>query len=84
MPGMDGREATRLIRATERIARQPPTTIIALTAQTMPIFSRQAHAVGFDAIITKPIRPDSIFECIAHYLNLQYVDSPAESLNLKP
>lgn len=83
MPGMDGREATRLIRATERVARQPPTTIIALTAQTMPIFSRHAHAVGFDDIITKPIRPDSILECIAHYLNLQYVDNTAKSLNLK-
>ncbi|MEA5462613.1 response regulator [Leptothoe sp. PORK10 BA2] len=81
MPGMGGREATRLIRATERIARQPPTTIIAITAQTMPIFSHHAHAVGFDDIITKPIQPDSIFECIGHYLKLQYVENSAQALN---
>ncbi len=73
MPGVDGREATRLIRAAENESHQPPTKIIALTADTLPTFSHQAHAVGFDSIITKPIRPDIIFELIANYLDLHYV-----------
>lgn len=79
MPEIDGREATRLIRAAEHITHQPPTTIIALTAQ--PLSGCLYRVAGFDDIITKPIRPDVIFDLIANYLNLQYVYSSANSLD---
>lgn len=84
MPGMDGREATRLIRAAETTTHQPPTKIIALTAETVPTFSHQAQATGFDSIISKPIRADIIFELIASYLNLQYIYSSANGLDTNP
>ncbi|NEQ53535.1 MAG: response regulator [Leptolyngbya sp. SIO3F4] len=73
MPGTDGREAARLIRAAERLSGQPTTKIIALTAEPVLTLSHQATAAGFDSIIAKPIRPDTIFDLIAKYLNLQYV-----------
>ena len=72
MPGMDGREATRIIRKQEAQTCQSSTVIIALTADAMPTFSQQAFASGFDSVITKPVQPDILFELIARYLNLQY------------
>lgn len=83
MPVVDGREATRLIRTAEKTSHQPPTKIIALTAESIPTFSHQAHIIGFDRIISKPIRPDIIFELIASFLDLQYIYSGTNTLDSK-
>ncbi len=52
MPGMDGLEATRHIRAREGGARIP---IIAMTAHTRPEERTRCLEAGMDAVLTKPI-----------------------------
>ncbi len=84
MPGMNGHEATRLIRTAETINHQTPTKIIALTAEAIPNYANHSNAAGFDEIITKPIRPYSMFELVAKYLDLQYVYSSTSSLGARP
>lgn len=74
MPEMNGHEATRLIRTAETLNHQPPTTIIALTAGPVPTYTSHRNTI-FDDIITKPIRPYTMFELVAQYLDLQYVYS---------
>lgn len=53
MPGLDGFEATRRIRAAERADRHVP--IIALTANNTPEDRRRALGAGMDDFLTKPL-----------------------------
>jgi len=53
MPGMDGNEATRIIRLAEGDKRHTP--IIALTANTMTPGREKALAAGMDDYMCKPI-----------------------------
>lgn len=63
MPGMDGLEATRVIR------QQPPATgrpwIIALTAGAMKSDREQALAAGMDDFLTKPLKIDVLQEALS-------------------
>jgi CheY-like chemotaxis protein len=52
LPGIDGMEVMRRLRADPATARS---TLIALSANAMPEDARQAMAAGFDAYWTKPI-----------------------------
>ena len=52
LPGIDGWEATRRIKAAPQTCRIP---IIALTAHAMPIDREKALAVGCDDFDTKPV-----------------------------
>lgn len=52
MPGMDGLEATRQIRALETGAHVP---IIAMTAHTRPEEAQRCLDAGMNAVLTKPI-----------------------------
>jgi len=55
MPELDGREATRLIRAAEARAGSARTPILALTASAQEEDERAARAAGVDAFLTKPV-----------------------------
>ena len=57
IPGMDGWEATRVLRADEATRHIP---IIALTAHALPDDRERAQAVGFNAYLAKPIEPRAV------------------------
>jgi signal transduction histidine kinase/CheY-like chemotaxis protein len=55
MPGLDGFEASRSIRRTEREAGARPMPIIALTANAMEEDRRACLSAGIDDFLTKPV-----------------------------
>ncbi|MDF2433925.1 MAG: two-component system, sensor histidine kinase and response regulator, partial [Mucilaginibacter sp.] len=64
MPGMDGFEATRIIRKTH-----PHIPVIALTADAMPETHTKAFSAGMCDYLTKPFVPQVLFEKVAkHYI----------------
>ncbi|MBE0542036.1 MAG: CHASE domain-containing protein [Verrucomicrobia bacterium] len=67
MPGMDGLEATRLIREREKTTggRVP---IIALTAHVRPSDRQRCLAVGMDDYVAKPIRREDLLAAISRAL----------------
>ena len=69
MPLLDGREATRRIRAREAEA-QPPrhTPIIAMTAHAMSDDRDQCLAAGMDDYISKPIDPQRLRQLLARWV----------------
>jgi len=65
MPGMDGIEATKAIRAEEVALGRPRTPIIALTADALETGKRACREAGMDGFLTKPVDPnllDQMFE----------------------
>lgn len=76
MPGLNGYKATRLIRATETLAQEPATPIIAISSDHLSTLANKLHTTGFDSIMTKPVRSDILFKLIANHLNLQYDYAP--------
>ena len=61
MPGMDGREATRRIRAAEGGARVP---IVAMTAHALAGDEEAIRAAGLDGYLAKPLRKAEIREVV--------------------
>jgi PAS domain S-box-containing protein len=57
MPGMDGIEATRAIRAFEAAEGRRRTPIVALTADALETGKRACKEAGMDGFLTKPIEP---------------------------
>ena len=55
MPGSDGLEATRRIRAAESTSRHPRTPIIALTANAFEEDRSACIAAGMDDFLPKPL-----------------------------
>ena len=70
MPEMDGREATRAIRAAEGAAHVP---IVALTAHAMEGDAEAILAAGVDRYMTKPLRKQELISTLADFC-------PAEAL----
>ncbi|MBQ9008658.1 MAG: response regulator, partial [Clostridia bacterium] len=67
MPEMDGLEATRRIRASERPdAASIP--IIALTANAFDEDVQRSMQAGLNAHLTKPVEPDVLFETLEHLI----------------
>jgi CheY-like chemotaxis protein len=64
MPDMDGLQAAAAIRDLERPsgARTP---ILAMTAHALQEARDRCLQAGMDGHISKPIRPDSLFEALA-------------------
>jgi len=62
MPGMDGLELARVIRADERIAA---TRLVLLTSSGRRGAAGAAEAAGIEAFLTKPVRRSALFDCLA-------------------
>jgi signal transduction histidine kinase/ActR/RegA family two-component response regulator len=66
MPGMDGREATRILRANGGPNRATP--VIAVTASATPKDWEACAAAGMNAHVAKPIDPVELFGALAQVL----------------
>jgi two-component system sensor histidine kinase/response regulator len=62
MPGIDGFETTKIIKATN-----PQIPVIALTADAMPETHAKAFSAGMCDYLTKPFVPQVLFEKVAKY-----------------
>ena len=62
MPGMDGIDATRAIRANEAKAGRARTPIVALTADALETGKRACQEAGMDGFLTKPVDPAELEE----------------------
>jgi len=70
MPGMDGREATRRIRALEG---GRDVKIVAVTASAFASDREETLASGVDDLVRKPYQPDEVFDCLARHLGLRRI-----------
>jgi CheY-like chemotaxis protein len=62
MPGMDGLEAIRKIRARDDAKAQVP--VIVVTAETASDIPRQVERAGADDLLHKPVQIQSLFEAL--------------------
>ena len=69
MPGMDGREATRRIRALPE-GRDVP--IIAVSASVFEEQLREILQVGVNDFLRKPLREEELFEKVAHFIPAEF------------
>lgn len=65
MPGVDGLEATRRIRAAQTASRVP---ILALTAHALPEDRKACLEAGMDEHLSKPIDRDRLYRALARWL----------------
>ncbi|MBW4483858.1 MAG: response regulator [Tildeniella torsiva UHER 1998/13D] len=89
MPGLDGYEATRQIRAMETaqaldsqrsgLDPRPCTKIVALTASAYEEERALVLAVGCDDFVRKPFREDELFSKLAQHLGVVFVYAIPES-----
>jgi two-component system, cell cycle response regulator DivK len=65
LPGMDGLEATRLLKSREGTSRIP---VVALTAQAMKQDQERAALAGCDGFIVKPLSTAGFISDVARFL----------------
>ena len=75
MPGLDGLEATRLLRA--GAGWQPK--VVMLTASAFEEEKQQALAAGADAFLRKPVECDKLYATIEGLLGLQFTRRDADA-----
>jgi CheY-like chemotaxis protein len=75
MPGMDGLQVTRTIRAQER-STEAHLPIVAMTANAMPGDRERCLEAGMDAYMAKPVQAETLFTTIETVL----AATPTESL----
>jgi signal transduction histidine kinase/ligand-binding sensor domain-containing protein/ActR/RegA family two-component response regulator len=78
MPVMDGREATRAIRAEEARDGTPRTRILALTASAFEHEREGILAEGADDFVVKPFRLETIFQKLEEWLGVAFTYEDAE------
>jgi CheY-like chemotaxis protein len=59
LPGMDGWEATRRLKADPRTRRVP---VVALTGHAGAVYARAAVEAGCDSFVVKPCRPQRLLD----------------------
>ncbi|QEL14753.1 response regulator [Limnoglobus roseus] len=62
MPGMDGCEVARELRAEHD---GPPPLLVAITAKSAAEDYRRTQAAGFDAHLVKPVEPNRLLKMLA-------------------
>ena len=67
LPGMDGWEATRVLKSDERTMHIP---IVALTGHALAGASEGAKKAGCDSFVTKPCLPDDLVVEVRRMLSL--------------
>ena len=67
LPGMDGKEAIKKLRATKRYQHAP---IFALTAHAIIKETKEILDSGVDELITKPINEALLLERLKHHIQL--------------
>ena len=77
MPGMDGIEATRRIKADHKLARTP--TVIMVTAYAREEMLTQADRIGIAATIIKPVDQSLLFNTIASVLGRRNIPAPVQA-----
>ncbi len=70
MPVMDGYDATRIIKSTEKGRRTP---IIALTASTFEDEQKRTETLQMHGYIRKPFRENELFSTIGKALKINYI-----------
>jgi two-component system, sensor histidine kinase and response regulator len=73
MPGIDGLEATRRIRAAEAKWGIPRVPIVALSASALEHERAEILAAGCDDFVAKPYRASTVFSKLAQYVGARYV-----------
>ena len=86
MPVMDGYEATRRIKTTEKGRITP---VIAVTASAFEDAEKEVMATGVDGYVRKPFRAEEIFAVLGKCLGLRYVyaedrGQAAKDTNVEP
>jgi CheY-like chemotaxis protein len=71
MPGMDGYEATKLIRAWERTKGRGEMPIIAVTAMDPAQAATKTKAAGCTTFVSKPLKPAALSETIRKVLGVK-------------
>lgn len=66
MPGADGYEGCRQIKARQRSGRTLP--VIMLTSKTSPFDRIRGKMAGCDAYLTKPVDPEQLYEVLTQQL----------------
>lgn len=74
MPGLDGYQVTRKIKADENLKHIP---VIAITASVFIVDDKLITQKGFDGYLRKPFRQHEIIEQIARFLKHKRIDGPA-------
>jgi signal transduction histidine kinase/ActR/RegA family two-component response regulator len=70
MPGLDGLQTTRRLRALQAENRLSPFPIIALTAHAMPGDEASSLDAGMDEHLTKPIQFDALRAALSRHLRV--------------
>ena len=77
MPNMDGRQATRVIRADEAARGLPRMPIIALTANALSEDREACLAAGMDDYLVKPVSGEQLWAVLSRWLRgVQPADPP--------
>jgi signal transduction histidine kinase/CheY-like chemotaxis protein len=79
MPGMDGFEATRRIRAEE--AGGARTAIVAVTASVFEDDRDRIHQCGCDDVLIKPYRVRDLMAMLGRHTGLRFQEGPAEAVS---
>ncbi|SEM53035.1 His Kinase A (phospho-acceptor) domain-containing protein [Roseovarius tolerans] len=68
MPGMDGHQATGLIRTHEAAHDLPSAHVVAVTANVLDQHRQAAHLAGMDSFLSKPLRKAELIAYVSRYL----------------